>query len=125
MENILKIERLALKYMNHHGLIDNGWRVSFDCSYHLKPAYRNNLSLILFWEIFCAGFCNEEEKIIGLSKYHLVKEKYEYILIKNVILHEIAHAIVGVECHHNDIWLQKFLEIGGHKSFGKKIVNNN
>ncbi len=30
----------------------------------------------------------------------------------NLILHEIAHAIVGWEHHHNDVWKAKCVEIG-------------
>ena len=32
--------------------------------------------------------------------------------IKNTILHEIAHALVGPKHGHNEIWKQKALEIG-------------
>lgn len=34
--------------------------------------------------------------------------------IKNVILHEIAHVLVGSENDHNSVWRKKCIEIGGN-----------
>lgn len=33
-------------------------------------------------------------------------------VIKNVILHEIAHALVGVDEGHSEVWKQRAIEIG-------------
>ena len=34
--------------------------------------------------------------------------------VSNTSLHEIAHAIVGIEQHHSKEWRAKFIEIGGN-----------
>ena len=36
-----------------------------------------------------------------------------YDMVYDVILHEIAHALVGIDEGHNRIWLERFLSMGG------------
>ena len=83
---------LAIKLMDLHGLLDKGWHFDFD---NAKRRF---------------GVCNYRYKRIGLSK-HLV-ELNDVARVKNTILHEIAHALVGHKNGHNDIWRAKALEIG-------------
>jgi predicted SprT family Zn-dependent metalloprotease len=56
------------------------------------------------------GCCDERRKEISLSK-HLVLINDEDV-VKNVILHEIAHALVGCKHKHNYIFQQKTRDIG-------------
>lgn len=89
---LLDAEKLAVDLMNQHGLIEQGWRFKFD------RAVRRN------------GQCNGTKKTISLSSIKVPLN--EESVIKNTILHEIAHALVGCRQKHNHIWKQKAKEIG-------------
>jgi predicted SprT family Zn-dependent metalloprotease len=93
-------EMFAIKLMNDHNLIEKGWRFEFDNSRRR------------------AGVCKFGRRIIGLSKYLLPHMNSE--MIKNTILHEIAHALVGPEHGHDWVWQQKAIEIGCD---GKRCYN--
>ncbi len=84
------IKRLAKKLMAQHNL--SGWDFQFD-----NGSKR-------------AGCCNYRKKLISLAyeyaRYASVKD------IKNTLLHEIAHALVGSEHNHDAIWKAKAIEIG-------------
>ncbi len=84
------IKRLALKFMTKHNLHD--WSFEFD-----NGSTR-------------AGCCKYGKKLITLSheyaRYTSIKD------IKNTILHEIAHALVGAKHHHDAVWKAKAIEIG-------------
>lgn len=56
------------------------------------------------------GYCSHYERKISLSKY--LVELNEYVRVRDIILHEIAHALVGPRNGHNEIWKQKALSIG-------------
>lgn len=77
-------------------MLDNdlfGWRFRFSVS-------KNRL-----------GSCNHTQKEIILSAP--ISEINEVDSVKNTILHEIAHALVGGGQGHNYIWQQVCEEIGG------------
>lgn len=96
-------EILAVKLMIEHGLYFNRWNFEFD------GAKRR------------LGCCNFRTKRISLSK-HVVLINDESI-IRNTILHEIAHALVGRNHGHDSIWRQKALEIGcdGNRLCGNSV----
>jgi predicted SprT family Zn-dependent metalloprotease len=78
--------------MKQYGLIENGWRFEWDnarrrfgCCYHGRH-------LITMSEQLCE-----------LNEEHIVRD---------VILHEIAHALVGSGHGHGKVWKQKAIEIG-------------
>ena len=56
-----------------------------------------------------AGQCNCIKKEITLSRHLATQEEAR---IRNTILHEIAHALVGAEAGHGPIWRKKAIEIG-------------
>jgi len=85
-------KELAIQLMNQHGLLDLNWYFEFD---NAKRRF---------------GICNYRYKKIGLSK-HLVLLNDE-ARVKNTILHEIAHALVGFNHGHDSIWRMKAMEIG-------------
>jgi hypothetical protein len=87
---IQKAEDLARSLMAKYDLHD--WRFSFD------NAKRR------------AGACNHTKRTISLS-IHLVRIRSDDN-VRNTILHEIAHALVGRGHGHNRIWKRKALEIG-------------
>ena len=99
--NLNEAKQMAIILMDKHGLM--GWRFEFDNS---KRRF---------------GVCNYTYRKIGLSK-HLVELNPEHI-VKNTILHEIAHALT--EGHgHGFIWQQKAIEIGcdGKRCYSTKNV---
>jgi hypothetical protein len=81
---------LALRLMERHGL--PGWTLVFD---NAKTR---------------AGVCRFDTKQIGLSqpltRLHAEAE------VRDTILHEIAHALVGPGHTHDDVWVRKAREIG-------------
>jgi hypothetical protein len=56
------------------------------------------------------GLCSYKDKVIFLNMNHIDIHPEE--IIRNTILHEIAHALVGVVNGHNEIWEAKAKEIG-------------
>ena len=98
--NLVKI--LADKLLDEHGLIEKGWRFSFD------RAKRR------------AGSCKFSKKEITIAKAYA--EQQEVMEIKNTILHEIAHALVGSQHGHSQIWRKKAKEIGCDASRCHHIV---
>lgn len=85
-----KAKELAESLMVEHGLL--GWHFQFD---RAKRRF---------------GCCKYRTKTISLS-VRLVELNNES-RVKNTILHEIAHALVGVGHGHNMVWRKKALEIG-------------
>lgn len=95
---------LALELMKQHGL-EYRFRFEFD---NAKRRF---------------GYCCFNPRIISLSK-NLVQLNDRNI-VKNVILHEIAHALVGPRNGHNWVWRQTAIEIGcdGNRCYDSNKVN--
>lgn len=92
--NLQDVQNLAYKLMKQHGLFDNRWRFEFDNS------------------VKRFGCCNYTTKTISLSKkLCLLNGEPD---VKDTILHEIAHALVGNANGHNYIWKLKCIEIGAN-----------
>lgn len=93
---------LAEEMMYLHGLQD--WRFSFD---RAKKRF---------------GLCNYGEKKISLSSY-LVALNPEKV-VRDVILHEIAHALAGYQAGHGRQWKEVVLRIGGNPSrcYGEEVM---
>jgi predicted SprT family Zn-dependent metalloprotease len=89
---IHEAQTLALKLIQLHGLAAKGWTFKFDNA-------RNR-----------AGVCMHGRRVIGLSKYLLPHMKEAKV--KDTILHEIAHALVGHKHGHDWTWQRKAIEIG-------------
>jgi len=86
-----EIAILARELMDKHGL--ESWRFSFDNSKRR------------------VGYCQYSRKTISLSKS--VSVSCTKALVKDTILHEIAHALVGPGHGHDWVWQRKCIEIGG------------
>ena len=84
--------RLGTKLMMQHDLLQSGWMFEFD---NAKRRF---------------GCCNYRTKTISLSRELVLLNNEERV--KNTILHEIAHAIVGRGHGHNGAWKRVALEIG-------------
>jgi predicted SprT family Zn-dependent metalloprotease len=87
-------KRKLSELLKKNGLYKQGWR------------YR------LVNSTTATGMTFHGEEKIGLSKNFINSPKTSKEEIVNIILHEIAHAIVGAEENHNGVWLSKALEIG-------------
>lgn len=85
------VESLTRELMTHHGLI--GWNFKWLHSYR------------------CYGRCYYNRKLIGLSKRFVLSSKVTDSDIRNVILHEIAHALEP-GAHHGPRWVARALAIG-------------
>jgi predicted SprT family Zn-dependent metalloprotease len=90
--NLNDAQTLAVNLMRQHGLTQLGWTFEYD------RAVRR------------FGVCKYRPKVIGLSE-HLVRLN-GLTEVKDVILHEIAHALVGQGHGHNNVWKRKCIEIG-------------
>jgi predicted SprT family Zn-dependent metalloprotease len=85
-----QVKAKALNLFEHYGLTD--WTFKLD---NAKCRH---------------GLCRFTKKIISLSKGYVQAAKDKDI--DNTILHEIAHALVGVKHKHNEVWRKKAVEIG-------------
>ncbi|MGI9142568.1 MAG: SprT-like domain-containing protein [Fluviibacter sp.] len=56
------------------------------------------------------GSCNHTKKLIRLQPCYVERASEE--MLTNTILHELAHAIVGVGHGHDHTWKRKAIEIG-------------
>jgi predicted SprT family Zn-dependent metalloprotease len=86
------VKILAESLLKEHGLSNRGWIFDFD----------NALGR--------CGVCKHRSRKIQLSK-HYSNLNIE-TNVKDTILHEIAHALVGPGHGHNHIWRAKAIEIG-------------
>ena len=59
---------------------------------------------------YARGICYNSGEKISLQIQYSINEDIEEI--RNTILHEIAHALVGNENGHNLVWKKKALELG-------------
>jgi predicted SprT family Zn-dependent metalloprotease len=82
--------QLALQLMTRHGLL--GWTFQYN------------------WRKRTMGLCRYKTKTIELSVYLVERNGPEEIL--DTILHEIAHALVGPDHGHDDVWKEKCIELG-------------
>ena len=82
---------LSNQLLRQHGLYDAGWRFTW-----LKSTRT-------------LGLCMHRKKLIGYSRHWTSRPDGE---IRNTILHEIAHALVGVGHGHGPVWKAKAREIG-------------
>ena len=81
---------LGAELLAHHGLGD--WRLTLD---HARRR---------------AGQCDYRTKTISLSRHYVRYADEAHI--RDTILHEIAHALVGPKHGHDAVWRQKARELG-------------
>lgn len=89
--------------MAEHSLFTQGWRFKFD-----KSTRR-------------FGYCRDD-KVISLSA--ALVQLNPAAEVEQIILHEIAHAVVGNQHHHNDVWRRKAIELGhsGNRCYSSAVV---
>lgn len=87
-EYLFQIENLARKMMEKYGVGHFGFEF-----------YKGRSAL---------GYCYTDK--IALNVVHCIEDHIDNV--KDTILHEIAHAIVGIKNSHNKIWQDKAKELG-------------
>lgn len=103
--NLNEAKELTISLMRQHGLVEKGWGFEFD---NAKRRF---------------GVCRHGRKIIGLSKEMVLLN--DLPIVKNTILHEIAHALVDSKHGHDSVWRAKALEIGcdGERCYSTETTN--
>jgi predicted SprT family Zn-dependent metalloprotease len=103
--NLNEVAHLAISLMDKHNLYNRGWKFEFD---NAKRRF---------------GCCYYYERKITLSS--VLCELNEEKDVRDVILHEIAHALVGAGHGHNRVWQRKAIEIGcnGKRCYDSSKVN--
>lgn len=91
-QGLEEVRAQALKLMEKYGLLAGGWRFEFD------EAKKR------------AGLCSGYRKTISLSRFFASLNSWEEIL--NMLLHEIAHALVGCGHGHDGAWKNVCRQIG-------------
>lgn len=89
-ERLAEVSRLAEELIHRHGLA--GW------SFQFNDASRQ------------AGRCAYAIRVISLSRLFCLEAPADEV--RDTILHEIAHALVGPEHHHDSIWKATARSIG-------------
>jgi hypothetical protein len=89
-----QVEQLAYDLLSKYGLRIQGWTFIWGMK---KNAF---------------GTCRFGHKVIELSYYMNILGKVDMDEIKDTLLHEIAHALVGAGHGHDSVWKRKAIEIG-------------
>lgn len=91
--DIRSAQRIAQGEMFAHGLTQRGWTFAWD-----RAKQRN-------------GQCDHMAKRITMSSVIVPLTSEEHV--RNTILHEIAHALVGPGHGHDSVWRAKHIALGG------------
>lgn len=93
--NLQDAVRQTIQLMSDHGLLAKGWTFALDAS------------------VRRGGFCNYRKKRITLSRHFVELNPWEGAdAVKNLALHEIAHALAGPRTHHGPAWKKVAQAIG-------------
>jgi hypothetical protein len=98
--NLVEARTLALSLMTEHGIAST-WSFEFD------NAQRR------------LGVCVHTYRRITISRY--IASAATPDQVRQTMLHEIAHALLGPRHHHNDVWKAKAASIG---YTGKRTTDN-
>ena len=101
--DLLEAERLAWSLMREHGLLERGWTLEWG---HAK----RTLGVAIESRRDPRSGTVEPVRVIRLSRPLMRLNSTEEV--RDTILHEIAHALVGAAHGHNATWRQKCREIG-------------
>jgi hypothetical protein len=91
MANLTDVQAWAHEMMTHH-ITESGWSFGFD---HAKMR---------------AGLCDFKKKRISVSRY--LAARYDDDEVRQILLHEIAHALAGSKAGHGPKWRTIAKQIG-------------
>lgn len=89
-----QVAALVKSLMKVHRLTARGWGFAVD----------NSVSR--------AGCCHYDTKTISLSRHLVANPRHAINDVKNILLHEIAHALVGPAVGHGSVWRAMAIQIG-------------
>lgn len=95
--DLTEAERLARKLMKRHGL--PGWQFAFD------------------YEKRADGVCHFNVDLIALNPAAV--ERGDEVGVRAIILHEIAHGLVGPGHGHDAVWHAKLVELIRKEAWGE------
>jgi Mlc titration factor MtfA (ptsG expression regulator) len=98
------------KYTNAEHLKLKMLEVLFVAEAFLAEHGLQNIQIILSNHMNANGKCYYNNDKISLQINHIINSDIDDI--KNTILHEIAHSLVGCHNGHNVIWQEKAKELG-------------
>lgn len=91
--NVDDAQRLAENILSQSSLTEKGWIFGFD---RAKKRF---------------GLCDYSRKKISLSRYLVELNTKE--IVRDTIVHEVAHALCGHRSGHGKIWKQCVTDLGG------------
>lgn len=94
---------LAHQLLSEHGLLDKGWRFEFD---RARTRF---------------GVCRFNDRVIGLSAPLVQHNSADEV--RDTVLHEIAHAMVGPDAGHDWRWKAACRRIGARPERCSTNVN--
>lgn len=102
--NLRAAYNLAAELMKQHGLPELGWNFEFD---RARQRF---------------GLTSHSKQLITMSR-ELTRLNSEQ-QVRDTILHEIAHALVGRGHGHDDVWRSKAMSIGcnGHRCYDNTVI---
>ena len=109
IEDALK-QVLKNKFSNNELEKEKLIKVLFLAQRHLNTHQLQSTEVKYIKSIRAMGKCYNNGESIGLSICHTLNNSME--LIEEVILHEIAHALVGNDFGHGVEWQSKAIELG-------------
>ena len=89
-ERLTEVANHARALMNQYGL--QNWRLRFNSAKKYM------------------GKCDYEKNEISLSRFHSINQTHEQVT--DLILHEIAHALAGLEAGHGPKWKEIAVQLG-------------
>jgi Mlc titration factor MtfA (ptsG expression regulator) len=98
------------KYSNVFEIKLKMLEVLYMAEQHLKKHLLSYTEIVFRVHDDASGTCGNNGKKISLQVNHAINS--DMLDIENTILHEIAHALVGTENGHNNIWQEKAKELG-------------
>ena len=90
--------KLARKLMREHALNSSDTIPKLRWKFKIDRAKRR------------CGMCFYGKRLITLSKHHILNNDEPQV--RDTILHEIAHALVGHAANHGPIWKEKAVQLG-------------
>lgn len=105
-EDTLKKSKSTRKIITAYAL----WKL---CQFHLLDGSCNwNFEIKSLRDIEAVGSCNYKEQTIYLDSFWL--NALELNALQEVVLHEIAHALISPHLKHGKIWRTVYVAVGGN-----------
>lgn len=108
--NLNSAKSLALRLMRKHGLISQGWAFRWNNNARRAGVCKIRLARMLRPHILAQKAPIPQQKRIELSRHWT--RIHSPTQVKNTVLHEIAHALAGLQARHGSAWKEIAARIG-------------